>query len=164
MHSTTKYIDVLPKLVFNYNNAYHSGIKKIPADVDKNDEKVIELTNKKYNKAKAEEVKFNVGDTVRYILNKEQFTKGTLPRWSVPHKITDSTEHTYKLDNGKFYKYYLLQKIDDVQKLDKKQTEPTREQLRKENKVQRDFKRSGLDITNIVKEPRRIKPVNRLTL
>ena len=28
MHNTTKYIDVLPKLVFNYNNAYHSGIKK----------------------------------------------------------------------------------------------------------------------------------------
>ncbi len=28
MHNTTNYIDVLEKLVYNYNNAYHTGIKK----------------------------------------------------------------------------------------------------------------------------------------
>ena len=32
-HNTTNYIDVLDKLVYNYNHAYHSGIKKVPAEV-----------------------------------------------------------------------------------------------------------------------------------
>ena len=35
-----------------------------------------------YNKPKEEETAFNVGDTVRYIINLQQFEKGTLPRWS----------------------------------------------------------------------------------
>ena len=60
MHNTTKYIDVLPKIVNNYNNSYHSGIKKKPIEVTDDDEKVIELTRKKYKRAKQEEAKFNV--------------------------------------------------------------------------------------------------------
>ena len=28
IHNTTKYIDILPTIVHNYNNTYHSGIKK----------------------------------------------------------------------------------------------------------------------------------------
>ena len=82
MFNTTKYIDVLPKIISNYNNSYHSGIKKIPNDVEQDDEDVIKLTNKKYNKAKQEEIKFNTGDYVRYILNRKQFEKGTLAKWS----------------------------------------------------------------------------------
>ena len=82
MYNTTKYIDVLPKIISNYNSSYHSGIKKVPNDVEDDDEDVTKVTNRKYNKAKIEEVKFNVGDSVRYILNRKQFEKGTLAKWS----------------------------------------------------------------------------------
>ena len=45
-----------------------------------------------FNKAKLEEVKFNIGDSVRYILNRKQFEKGTLAKWSkTVHKIKSNT-------------------------------------------------------------------------
>ena len=70
-------------------------------------------------KAKEEENTFNIGDNVRYMLNFKQFEKQTLPKWSVVHKIIDKNKHSYKLDNGKFYKYYELQKVPVVQKTGK---------------------------------------------
>ena len=93
----------------------------------------MEIMNKKYNKAKEEETTFDVGDTVRYIINRQQFEKGTLPRWSkATHKIVSKKQHSYVLDNTKTYKYYELQNIKGVECLDFPTTEPTREQLRKE--------------------------------
>ena len=146
MFNTTKYIDVLPKIISNYNSSYHSGIKKVPNDVEEDDEDVIKLTNKKYNKAKLEETKFNVGDSVRFILNRKQFEKRTLAKWSkTVHKIISNTEHTYTLDNGKAYKYYELQKVNIIQKLERPITEPTREQMRKVRTSERKFNREGLD-------------------
>ena len=71
MFNTTKYIDVLPKIISNYNSSYHSGIKKATNDVEDDDEDVIKVTNRKYNKTKLEEVNFNVGDYVIYILNRK---------------------------------------------------------------------------------------------
>ena len=75
MYNTTKYINVLPQIIHGYNNTYHSGIHKTPNKVEEDDEEVIELTHKKYVKAKQEETKYNIGDAVRHILNKKQFVK-----------------------------------------------------------------------------------------
>ena len=73
---------------------------------DEDDEEVIELTRRKIEKAEKEETKFEIGDHVRFIINKKLFEKGTLPKWSkVVHKIISKTEHTYTLDNNKKYKY-----------------------------------------------------------
>ena len=146
MFNTTKYIDVLPKIISNYNSSYHSGIKKVPNDVEEDDEDVIKVTNRKYNKAKLEEIKFNIGDSVRYILNRKQFEKGTLAKWSkTVHKIMSNTEHTYTLDNGKAFKYYEMQKVNDVEKLERTVKDPTREQMRKVRTSERRFNREGLD-------------------
>ena len=35
MNHTTKYIDVLKKIIYNYNHSYHTGIKMKPSDVKK---------------------------------------------------------------------------------------------------------------------------------
>ena len=134
MYNTTKYIVVLPKIINNHNSAYHSGIKKAPNEVKDEDEEVIELTRRKYIKAKKEEEKFNIEDKVRHILNKKQFDKGTLAKFSkMVHKIISQTEHTYTLDNGNMYKYYELQKVDNVHTIPNTNIEPTREQLKKKN-------------------------------
>ena len=163
MHNTTNYIDVLQKLVLNYNNAYHSGIKKIPAEVKGEDEDVIKLTNKKYNKAKLEEVKFSVGDTVRCVINLKAFEKKSLPKWSkTVHSVVEVYPHSYKLDNDKVYKYYELQKVDTVQKLEKPMVGPTREQMIKERSVKRKFRQSGLDEADIVNTVRKRVQVKRL--
>ena len=162
MHNTTNYIDVLQKIIYNYNHAYHSGIKKKPIDVKEEDESIIELTNRKYNKAKEEEIKYDINDNVRYIINKVNFLKGTLPKWSkTVHKIVDKTEHSYKLDNGKSYKYYEIQKVSDVQKLQKQQKEPTREQLRQQNTKTRRFNRTGLTTSDIITVKRTPQPIRK---
>jgi len=151
IHNTTKYIDILPTIVHNYNNTYHSGIKKAPNKVEDDDKEIIELTRKKIEKAKQEETIFEIGDVVRYIINLTSFQKGTLPKWSKAiHKVTSKNKHSYVLDNGKTYKYYELQKINDIQRIDREQTEPTREQLRKQRTSERRFRLEGLDKRMII--------------
>ena len=119
---------------------------------------------KKYNEALSQETKFNVGDKVRYMLNFEQFQKHTLPKWTkTVHKIVAIAGQKYKLENGQWKRYDELQLVKDVY-IPPRIGGPSREQLRKENKVQRDFKKSGLDISDIRHGPRQIKPVKRLTL
>ena len=55
---------------------------------------VIKVTNRKYIKAENEETKHMIGDHVRYIINRKQFEKGTLAKWSkTVHKIVSNTEH-----------------------------------------------------------------------
>ncbi len=56
---------------------------------------------------------FNVGDEVRFIVNK-QFEQGTLPHWS---KTTHSSCQSYK--------YYELQLVDKTEDLGFPTTEPT---------------------------------------
>ena len=154
MHNTTTYIDVLQTIVKNYNLAYHSGIKKAPIDVKEDDKDIADIFMKKYMKAKEEEIIFNIGDNVRYILNFKLFEKHTLPKWSVIHKITDKNIHSYKLDNGKFYKYCELQKVPEVQKLEKAEVGPTRQEMTREKTVKRKFKLTGLDMANILSTKR----------
>ena len=79
-NNTTKYINVLPDLVHNYNNSYHKGIDGIPAKY--NEDRIKQINMEKQNKAKQEETIFQIGDNVRYIINRVAFAKGTLPKWS----------------------------------------------------------------------------------
>ena len=105
-----------------------------------------ELTNRKYNRAKKEETVFQIDDVVRCITNRHMFEKGTLPHWSkTVHRIINKNEHSYILDNGKTYKYYELQLVKGVNRLDLPVAEPTREQLRKTRISERRFRSEGLD-------------------
>ena len=107
---------------------------------------MIELTNRKYNKAKEEETKYNDGDVVRYIINRKAFEKRSLPKWSKQtHKIVSHTEHTYTLDNGNILKYYELQLVKDAEHISRPAREPTREELRKQKTNERRFHLEGLD-------------------
>ena len=151
MYNTTKYINVLPQIIHGYNNTYHSGIKKIPNQVEEDDDDVIELTNRKYNKAKEEETKYNDGDVVRYIINLKAFEKRSLPKWSKQtHKIVSHTEHCYTLDNGKVMKYYELQLVKDAQHITRPTKEPTREELRKQRMNKRRFRKEKIDKNKIL--------------
>ena len=106
------------------------------------------MTNRKYNKALKDETKFNIGDEVRYIKNKAMFEKGGLPKWSKEiHEIISNTEHTYTLDNNKTYKYYELMKVDQVDiPIFQNTITPTREKLRKQNKVKRILRQEDINL------------------
>ena len=131
---------MLPQILHGYNDTYHYGIHKTPNQVEEEDDEVIELTRRKYVKAKQEETKYNIGDAVRHVLNKKQFEKGTLPKFSkMVHKIISNTEHTYTLDNGKNYKYYDLQLAKSSEHVTRETKEPTREEMKKQRTSQRRF-------------------------
>ena len=150
-YHTNNYISVLDKIIKNYNTSFHKGIQSIPSKP--NNEKISEINYKKLLEAQEEETKFELGDTVRYILNRQAFEKGTLPRFSSTlHTIMDKNIHSYKLDNGKWYMYYELQPANEVQ-IKEKTTEPSREHIRKENKRQRILTKEGIETKNILSHP-----------
>ena len=67
-YKTTKYIDVLKKIVHNNNTTYHSTIKSSPIDADVG---VIQgVLQDKELKAMKEEQVFDIGDSVRFIKNR----------------------------------------------------------------------------------------------
>ena len=156
--NTTRYIDSFVSIVNNYNDTFHSGINKVPRDVKDEDASIRVLNNKKYVKALKEESKFNVGDKVRYIKNKVTFQKGSLPKWSEIHEVIDNTKHTYTLDNNKTYKYYELIKLDHVEvPVLQSAITPTREKIRKDNKVKRILRREEMLPENIIEGKRQVK-------
>jgi len=151
MHNTTKFINALPDLVYNYNSSKHSGIKAIPKDVQTTDKDITALQKERYKKALKQETKYNVGDTVRYIVNKKAFEKGSLPKWSKDiHTIENCGIHSYTLDNGKIYKYYEMQKIGESHSMTSKEEQPTREQLKKDITSKRRMNREGLGMSTVI--------------
>ena len=106
---------------------------------------------------------FNTGDTVRYVINKSSFSKGTLPKWSKTiHTIVSSEPHSYILENGTPKKYYELQRVTEAQKLDNPIAEPTMAEMRKENAIKRKLKKENVNITNITTDKRQIRQPLRL--
>ena len=114
----TKY---LAYLVESYNNSYHRTIKTTPNNVNvKNERKIRKLMYD--DKDVLIKFNFKVGDYVRRVIEKEQFTKGYIPGWDkevfvIAHLYpTVPPTFTIKdLENNEFsHKFYAeeLQKIN----------------------------------------------------
>ena len=80
-NNTKKWINVLPKLVNNYNNTVHRSIKKKPINVKKRDQ--IEIQRILYPPAPVKSVQLDINDFVRISKAKKTFRKGYLPNWSI---------------------------------------------------------------------------------
>ena len=61
------------------------------------------------------------------------------------HKSVSNTEHTYKLESRNSHKYYELQKVDDVQMIEKPSTGFSRERMKNDRTSERRFNKEGLD-------------------
>ena len=85
------------------------------------------------------------------------FSKGSLPTWSKEvHKIINRAADSYELDNHNWFKYYELQPIFKVETIVKSK-EPTRPQMRKENKIKRILRREKMLPENIIQGKRQVK-------
>lgn len=127
-----KWLDLLQKIVQNYNNTRHRTIGMKPIEVNKNNEFLILKRLIKNRKLKViKRSKFNRGDKVRISRFKKQFTKGYLPNWSneiytiwrvqstvpVTYLLKDETGNIIK---GGFYEQELSKtKISDVYLIEK---------------------------------------------
>jgi hypothetical protein len=120
--NTRNWIDMLDKLLFQYNNKKHSTIKMTPTEAS---QMVI------HNPPKFEENnKFSVGDQVRVSRIKGIFEKGYLPNWSealyTVHEVRRTYPITYILKDtngeiikGGFYTEELQKSKQDVFRIEK---------------------------------------------
>ena len=114
-NQTTKYIDVLQKLLNEYNNKFHTSIKMSPFEASdpQNKDKVL---NNLYSDIKPtkSKPKFKVGDRVRIQKYKTIFEKGYTPKWTkeifVVETVNKTSPITYKIKDlneepilGSFY-------------------------------------------------------------
>ena len=124
-----KWVDILPKLLREYNNTIHRTIKVKPIDVTKNNE--TDLLRKLNKKSQFKPPKFRIGDCVRISKFKTIFEKGYTPNWSTEiftiHEIKNTQPITYTLKDyqgnlisGGFYNFELLKvKYPDVYLIEK---------------------------------------------
>lgn len=118
--NSSKYIDILQKLLDEYNNRYHSSIKMTPYEAT-NPKKSNLVFNNLYGNTQSskEKPKFKVGDRVRIYRYKNIFEKGYKPNWTkeifviTDIKKTNPITYTIKDLNdepilGSFYKQELL--------------------------------------------------------
>ena len=132
VQGNTQYLDMLPKLVKEYNNTKHSSIKMTPVEASKKKNQGIVYFNlygdMNENESKP---KFKVGERVRISKYKRKnFDKGYTPNWTeeifTVDKIQYSNPITYKLKDlndeeikGSFYEPELLKAKQDVFRIDK---------------------------------------------
>ena len=163
-HKTTRYIDVLNKLIDNYNNTYHSTIKCTPNEADKHIDEINDIMLKKYLTSKEHETVFNIGDKVRHIINLSIFEKQGKAKWSENiYTIEDKKTHSYKLSDGNWYRYYQLQLVEESQDIKKvgRPAKQTFETLKKANTVKRRLRHEDVSLKNIVKTTRTRQPTDR---
>lgn len=131
---TYLWIDILPKLISDYNNRFHRTIGMTPNEVNKKNAKLV-LKRIKHNTKPKVEIKkprkFNVNDKVRISKYKTIFTKKYLPNWTnevfTIYKVQPTIPETYILkDNkgnllqGAFYGHELLKStVGDVYLVEK---------------------------------------------
>ena len=132
VQGNTQYLDMLPKLVKEYNNAKHSSIKMTPTEASKKKNQGIVYFNLYGDMTPlSAKPKFKVGDRVRISKYKRKtFDKGYTPNWTeeifTVDKIQYSNPITYKLKDlnneeiqGSFYEPELLKAKQDVFRIDK---------------------------------------------
>ncbi len=96
-----KWLDILPKLVNEYNNGVHRTIGMKPNQVNESNEKAVLLRIVSQRRKYANKPKFSVGDSVRISRLPKTFGKGYHPRWSNEiykiHLIQNTAPITYIL-------------------------------------------------------------------
>ena len=132
VQGNTQYLDMLPKLLKQYNNTKHSSIKISPVEASlKKNQGIVYFNLYGDIELSSAKPKFKVGDRVRISKYKRKtFDKGYTENWSEEMFTIDEIQHTnpitYKLKDlnneeiqGSFYEPELLKAIQDVFRIDK---------------------------------------------
>ena len=132
VQGNTMYLDMLPKILKQYNNTKHSSIKMTPIEASKKKNQGVVYFNL-YGDMETlkQKPKFKIGDKVRISKYKRNvFDKGYTPNWTEEVFTVDKIQYTnpitYKLKDlrgediqGSFYELELLEAKQDVFRIDK---------------------------------------------
>src|SRR5436190_1965337 len=114
-----RWIDILPKIVKEYNDSIHSTIKMKPNEVnEKNEKELLETVFKYEPPPMVNKSKFNINDRVRISNKKETFSNKYKNNWSreifIITRIHNTKPVTYSIKDlnnediiGNFYDYEL---------------------------------------------------------
>ena len=80
-NSTNVYVDVLPQLIRDYNNAKHRSIGMSPAQASRKENERFMRQKPAPTKSRGSP-RFKVGDEVRIAVSKRHFEKGYTPNWT----------------------------------------------------------------------------------
>lgn len=134
LNGSYKWLQILQKIIDDYNNTKHRTIKMKPNDVNNRNEQDLLNTvyNQKYNISEKIKAKFKIGDFVRLSKHKKVFEKGYTPNWTTElfkvkkiqytHPITYllvdldgreiyGTVYAEELQLAKYSDFYLVEKI-----------------------------------------------------
>ena len=132
IQGNTQYLDMLPKILKQYNNTKHSSIKMKPIEASKKgNEGTVYFNLYGDMEQVTSKLKFKVGDKVRISKYKRYiFDKGYTPNWTEELFTIDKIQYTnpitYELKDlnneeikGSFYEPELLKEKQDVFRIDK---------------------------------------------
>ena len=130
--NTRRFVDVLPDLLYSYNNTYHRSIGMKPSDVHTTNENKVRKRLYPLKSKRKPKWKLLVDDKVRISMQRRPFKKGYIGGWSeeifvvdaryptqpVTYRIKDLAGETIK---GKFYEPELqkILKRDDIYIIEK---------------------------------------------
>ena len=130
--NTTQYLDMLPKLVEEYNNTKHSSIKMTPVEASmKKNEGLVYHNLYGDSQITKRKPKFKVGNKVRISKYKRQiFDKGYTPNWTEEIfeivKIKPTNPYTYEIKDlndekitGSFYEPELQEAKQQTYRIEK---------------------------------------------
>ena len=132
VQGNTMYLDMLPKILKQYNNTKHSSIKMTPVEAsNKSNEGTVYFNLYGDTETLKQKPKFKTGDKVRISKYKRNvFDKGYTPNWTEEVFTVDKIQYTnpitYKLKDlrgeeiqGSFYEPELLKAKQDIFRIDK---------------------------------------------
>ena len=159
---TDHWLSVLPLLIKNYNSQKHTTTKMKP---DEADESKIRRDDIRKAQDLATKITIEKDDTVRRVLNRNQFAKGTRPKWSKRtykvNKRVGMNRFTLQDVEGEYKAHELLAVPETVirgKKYDEKEAEPvSRKKERKKRQVSHELRREGIEQKN-VETRRRTRP------
>jgi hypothetical protein len=162
-YNTNKWVDVLDKILFNYNNTIHSTTKFKPDKVGKKEFEVVQ--KQKLNqtfKAKNDFTSFKVGQKVRLKKTKELFEKKSGENfYRGVYSIAEVLPFAYRIKNEsgeiikKTIKPYELISVDTVNKFEPLDKDFDRASEVKEYKIDRKLKIEGVSKDNMIEGKRK---------
>jgi hypothetical protein len=114
-------INVLPKIIENYNNSYHRTIKMTPEEATLEENEDIAFMNiSKKAKRTIKRKPLKKGDKVRYLLKMKMNDKKFKAKWSAHtsevERINQSPFATYYIVDGREYMRPFLRKVKEARK------------------------------------------------
>ena len=143
-NNTTKWIDVLPKFVKNYNNSEHSVIKKKPKNVTIKDEKRI--IQDAIDKTVSIIPSIKVGDKVRLAVPKQTFKKEGKRFTDKVFTVSKVNRKSIIVEGSK--KRYSMEEVLIVPKESKSLKQKNIVQAKKADKVRRTLRKEGVNQKN----------------